>query len=282
MKPVELHSRSTLQVLERTLAILALFTRERHEWTTTEAARESGLPIPTVHRIMATLSQHGFIVRDPVTKRFRLGWAAVDLGERARAAVDLRRLARPTLARLAEATSETALLSTVNERRDGAVCVERVESAMELRLSIEPGREVPLHAGASQKVLLAFLPQEEREAVLSRPLAKLCRATITDSEFLRGHLDSIRHRGWAISFEENNLGVWGVALPILDASGASVASIGLAGPTARFRRQEIATSVRELRLAALEIAHALQPAWSPAARPAAAAAGGQDASEGWA
>ncbi len=267
-KPVELHPRSTLQVLERTLAILALFTRDQREWTTTEASRESGLPIPTVHRIMATLSQSGFLVRDPVTKRFRLGWAAVDLGERARAAVDLRRLAMPALARLASATGETALLSTMNDRRDGAVCLERVESSMALRLSIEPGREVPLHAGASQKVLLAFLPSDELEAILARPLAKLCRATITDAEFLREHLDGIRNRGWAISFEENNLGVWGVALPILDPGGRSVASIGLAGPSARFQRHELATSVRELRLAALEVSSALRPAWTPATRPA--------------
>lgn len=268
-KPVELHPRSTLQVLERTLAILALFTRARPEWTTTEASRESGLPIPTVHRIMATLSQHGFLVRDPFTKRFRLGWAAVDLGERARAAVDLRRLAMPALGRLASATGETALLSAMNDRRDCAVCLERVESSMALRLSIEPGREVPLHAGASQKVILAFLPDDEREAVLARPLEKLCRATITDAAFLRDHLAGIRSRGWAISFEENNLGVWGVALPILDPQGRSVASIGLAGPTARFHRHELANSVRELRLAALEVSSALRPAWTPAARPAA-------------
>lgn len=272
-KPVDLHQRSTLQVLERTLAILALFTREQHEWTTTEASRESGLPIPTVHRIMATLSRSGFLIRDPVTKRFRLGWAAVDLGERARAAVDLRRLAMPALARLASVTGETALLSTMNDRRNCAVCLERVESSMALRLSIEPGREVPLHAGASQKVLLAFLPDDEREAILGRPLEKVCRATITDPAFLREHLDAIRNRGWAISFEENNLGVWGVALPILDPGGRSVASIGLAGPTARFRRHELATSVRELRLAALEVASALRPAWTPPARPAAADGG---------
>jgi len=175
----------------------------------------------------------------------------------------------PALARLAKTTNETALLTTMNDRHDGAICLERVESSMALRLSIEPGRELPLHAGASQKVLLAFLPREEREVVLARPLAKLCRSTITDTDFLRGHLDAIRTRGWAISFEENNVGVWGVALPILDRNGTSVASIGLAGPTARFRRHELATSVRELRLAALEITRALQPAWTPATRPAA-------------
>jgi DNA-binding IclR family transcriptional regulator len=181
----------------------------------------------------------------------------------------------PALARLASVTSETALLSTMNERRDCAVCLERVESSMALRLSIEPGREVPLHAGASQKVLLAFLPDDEREAILARPLEKVCRATITEPAFLREHLDGIRNRGWAISFEENNLGVWGVALPILDPGGRSVASIGLAGPTARFRRHELATSVRELRLAALEVASALRPAWTPPARAEAAPGGAE-------
>jgi DNA-binding IclR family transcriptional regulator len=267
MRPLVLQSSPRLQVLERAFAILALFTQEHREWTTTEVARKTALPIPTAHRVLATLCHHGFVVRDSDTKRFRLGWAAVDLGERARVTVDLGRLAAPTLARLAEVTKETALLSTTNERRDGAICLERVESSMALRLSVEPGREVPLHAGASQKVLLAFMAAEEQETVLARPLVKLCRATITDPEFLRSHLTGIRKRGWAISFEENNVGVWGVALPILDRQGNLVGSVGLAGPTARFRRPELATSVRHLRLAALEISRLLEPAWAAAGQP---------------
>jgi len=264
MESVVIHSPSSLQVLERTFAILTLFDQQSPEWTTTEVARASGLPIPTAHRILATLRGHGYLVRDDQNKRFRLGWAAVDLGERARSAVDLARIAAPVLARLAEHTNETALLTGLNERRDRAVCLERVESSLELRLSIEPGRELPLHAGASQKVLLAFMPPAERDVILARPLEKLCRATITDPEFLRGHLDSIRSRGWGISFEENNVGVWGVALPIPDEHG-SLTSIGLAGPTARFCRRELADSVRQLRLAAYEIARMLRPARAPGA-----------------
>jgi DNA-binding IclR family transcriptional regulator len=252
-------SQSSLQVLERTFSILALFTREHPEWTTTEAARASGLPIPTAHRILATLRWHGLLVRDDLTKCFRLGWAAVELGERARTAIDLPRVATPTLARLAQRTGETALLTVLNDRRDRAICLERVESSQPLRLSIEPGRELPLHAGASQKVLLAFMQEQEVEAILAEPLQQLCRATITNPEFLRGHLLAIRKRGWAISSEENSIGVWGVALPILDGRGQVLASLGLAGPTARFCRQALADSVRQLRLAAYEILRLLQP-----------------------
>jgi DNA-binding IclR family transcriptional regulator len=258
-------SHSSLQVLERAFTVLGLFTREHPEWTTTEAARATGLPIPTAHRILTTLRWHGLLVRDDLTKSYRLGWAAVDLGDRARVAVDLSRIATPTLARLAEQTGETALLMVPNDRRDRAICLERVESSQPLRLSIEPGRELPLHAGASQKVLLAFMQPQEREAVLAEPLQQLCRATIVNPEFLREHLRAIRRRGWAISSEENNIGAWGVALPILDGRGRVLASLGLAGPTARFCRQELADSVRRLRLAAFEILSVLQPSHSDGA-----------------
>ena len=77
---------SPLQVLDRTFAVLDLFTAERPTWTTTEIARATGLPIPTAHRILVTLRAHRYLTRDESTKRFRLGSAALELGDRARAA----------------------------------------------------------------------------------------------------------------------------------------------------------------------------------------------------
>jgi hypothetical protein len=79
---------SALQVLDRTFAVLDLFTVERPEWTTTEVARATGLPIPTAHRILVTLRRHRFVARDEATKRFHLGPAALELGERARVAAE--------------------------------------------------------------------------------------------------------------------------------------------------------------------------------------------------
>src|SRR5207248_2055795 len=82
---------------------------------------------------------------------------------------------------------------------------------------------LPLHAGASQKALLAFLAEEEVGRVATGSLERLCRATITDPEELRENLAEIRKRGWAISFEETNVGVWGVAVPLLEEYGGPVA-----------------------------------------------------------
>lgn len=245
---------SSPQLLERTFAVLALFTPKHPEWTTTEIGRACDLPVPTVHRILAALQQHDFVVRDEITKRFRLGPAALDLGRSAQAATDLRSVSLPVLQRLSVQTGETALLTVPSDDRRHAVCLERVESTQPLRLSVQPGRQLPLHAGASQKAILAFLPDADLEPVLAGPMEKLCKATIVDPDRLRDELRSIREKGWATSFEETNLGVWGIAVTLLDERNHPVAAIGIAGPQARLQRRLIDTGLRALRTSTEEIA----------------------------
>ena len=249
--------RPSLQVLERAFTVLDLFTAERPEWTTTEVARATLLPPATAHRLLAFLRERGYVARDERTKGFRLGSAALDMGERARVVLDLRRVALPVLRRVARETDETALLTVLNDGRDHSLCLERVESSQPLRLSVEPARQLPLHAGASQKALLAFMRDDEIERVLDRPLERLCRATLTDPEAVRAELGEVRDRGWAISFEETNVGVWGVAMPILDGEGGPVAALGVAGPSARLERNELRDHVEQLRTSAAELAATL-------------------------
>jgi len=231
-----------------------LFGADQPEWGTSEVARAARLPVPTAHRILAALTGRKYLARDERTRRFRLGPAALELGGRARAVLDLRQAALPVLRRLARETDETALLTVPNSERDRSVCLERVESAQPLRLSVEPGRRLPLHAGASQKALLAFLAEEEIERVAAGSLERLCGATITDADALRANLAEVRERGWAISFEETNVGVWGVAVPLLDEDGTAVAAVGLAGPSARLSPDEVLDHLERLRDGAVEIA----------------------------
>jgi DNA-binding IclR family transcriptional regulator len=230
-----------------------LFGADQPEWGTSEVARAARLPVPTAHRILAALTGRRYLARDERTRRFRLGPAALELGGRARAVLDLRQAALPVLRRLARETDETALLTVPNSERDRSVCLERVESSQPLRLSVEPGRRLPLHAGASQKALLAFLAEEEIERVAAGSLERLCGATITDADALRANLAEVRERGWAISFEETNVGVWGVAVPLLDEDGTAVAAVGLAGPSARLSPDEVLDHLERLRDGAVEI-----------------------------
>jgi IclR family acetate operon transcriptional repressor len=247
----------TPQILERAFALLSLFDEARPDWTTTEAAREIGLPVPTAHRILGVLHREGYLSRDGDTKRYELGPNALLLGRRAEALLDITRLATPLLERLALITDEVALLTELNQRRDGVVCRLRVDGSQPLRLSVKPGNELPLYAGAMQKALLAFLPDRAVDSICSGTLEPLCRATITRPERLRANLAEVRRRGWAISYEETNEGAWGIAIPIVDSDGAAVAAIGLAGPRTRLQVTEVHDQLHALHEGATGVARRL-------------------------
>jgi DNA-binding IclR family transcriptional regulator len=219
-------------------------------------ARELQLPVPTVHRILAALKQLGYVQQDATSKRFRLGPAAMSLAARTSTLSDLRAVAIEPLRRLAQSLGETSLLTGLNSARDASVCLERVESPQPLRLSVEPGRQLPLHAGASQKALLAFMEPSEMESLLARPLERLCRATVSDARRLREELRATRERGFAVSYEETNLGVWGVAVPVVS-GGDVLCAVGVAGPGARLRADLVRRSVRLCHDAAEDVAKAL-------------------------
>jgi DNA-binding IclR family transcriptional regulator len=247
----------SFQVLERTFAILDLFDQEHPEWSTTEVARTLGLPIPTAHRILWALRHHGYVTQHEETKRFRLGIAALQLGDRAREVVDIRSVALPALRRLVHETGETALLTVLSPGRDHAVCLERVETHQPLRLSVQPGRQLPLHAGASQKALLAFMRPEDAERIVAGPLEHLCQATISSPGPLREELARVRTRGWASSYEETNVGVWGVAVPVVNERDEAVCAVGIAGPSARLTARRVRDDVVQVHAAAQTVAKAL-------------------------
>ncbi len=252
----DMEPKPAFQVLERTFGILEVFTEARPEWSTTEIARALGLPVPTVHRILAALKRLGYVSQHEETRRFRLGLAALSLGERARAIADLRPVALVPLRRLSDATGETALLTVLTPERDRSVCLERVETPQPLRLSVQPGRQLPLHAGASQKALLAFMPEEEIERQISQPLERFCQSTITDPRVLRRELKAIRARGWASSYEETNVGVWGIAVPVLSDTDV-VCAVGIAGPSPRLSVDRVREDVGLVHAAAAAIGRAL-------------------------
>jgi len=220
-------------LLERTFVVLSLFTSERRDWTVTEIGRAAGLPVPTVYRIVCALHRHGFLTRHEISKRYRLGPAVMRLGRMAAMTVDLKAVCHPVLRRISMRTRETSLLTVLSESGCSAVCLDRVGSREPLGLSVQPGREVPLHAGASQKILLANLPATDVQRILNEPLKPLCSRTITDRDGMQVELSSIRRRGWAASREETNRGVWGLAVGLIDEYGYSVAAIGVAGPCER-------------------------------------------------
>ncbi len=223
-----------LKALEKTLRVLDLFTIQHPDWGLLELSEAAQLPVSTLHRIVTVLRRHGLLTQDPESKRYRLGYAAIDLGRRAAWVLPIREMAGPIMRQLAEQTGETVVLTVVNDQHDRAICIERIESRHDLRLHLEVGERSYLHAGASSKVLLAyFAPEQVADMARQVGLPALARNTLTDLAALDEELRTIRERGYAFSLEETDAGAWGVAAPILDRQSHAVAAVGIASPTSR-------------------------------------------------
>jgi IclR family acetate operon transcriptional repressor len=223
------------KVLLKALDILALFDHNRPEWAEHEVARELEFPTSTAHRLLASLRSRGYVVRT-TSGRYRLGPAATALGRRASDEA-LAPIVRAALERVAAETGETALVGIRDPAGGGLLILDRIESPQRLRLALDVGQVVPLHAGAASKALLAHLAPREIERVVTGPLPRIGPGTITDGDALLRDLEAVRRVGHARSREEATEGGWAVASPVLGVDGQARAAIGIIAPMARHSRE---------------------------------------------
>jgi IclR family transcriptional regulator, acetate operon repressor len=116
------------------------------------------------------------------------------------------------------------------------------------------GRRTPLHASSAGKVLLAWMDAEDRRRVLRRPLQRFTADTIVTPAALRIELARVFDEGHARSFEELEVGMHAVAVPVLSADGTVGSSLSVTGPAYRMPRRRARAVVGELREGAAEIA----------------------------
>ncbi|MFA1550281.1 IclR family transcriptional regulator [Actinomadura chokoriensis] len=221
--------------VERAADVLVLFAEAgRRTLGVTEIADALGLSKPAVHRILTSLRSRRLVQIDPETRRYALGLTAMRLGLAYLDHIDVRRLAAADLAELSRSTRETATLSSrVGTQR---VYVDQVTPDREVIMSVSLGVPFPLHAGASSKAFLAFLPEAEIEDYLSVDhLSRLTDRTVVDPDALRLELSAIRRRGYARSFAERQSGAASVAAPVFDHHGLPAAVVSVCGPVERFR-----------------------------------------------
>ncbi|MEX2541335.1 MAG: IclR family transcriptional regulator [Trueperaceae bacterium] len=230
---------SDVRSLDRAVAILNVFTRERSELGLSAIAHLTGLNTSTTHRLLNSLLAHGLVQQVSGSKRYALGSHILRLAYIASGHVNVRQAALPLMQRLRDASDETVglhILRADNRR----VVVDQAESHKPLRRTYtELGQPIPLHQGAPSKVLLAFLSPEAREAILAGPLEAVTDVTPTDAAELRGELDEIRRRGYALSFGERVHDIHTVAVPVANHTGAVVASLSVTGPAVRMPRERL-------------------------------------------
>lgn len=227
---------SNLRSVTRALRSLELIG-EAGELGVSELGRRLGVHKATASRLAATLAEHGFVDRDPVTERYRLGFALVALAGSAMVNLDLVRTARPVLEELAERTRETVNLGAWSG--DAVVYLDQVTGARSIVSVSWVGRRTSLHDTSNGKVLLAYGQNADVDRVLAGPLERRTPNTIVDADELREHLAVVRERGWAQTLEELEEGLNAVAAPVRDADGTVVAALSVSGPAFRMRSVDL-------------------------------------------
>jgi len=222
-----------LSTVRNAARLLKVFRSREADLGVSELARRLGLGKSTVHRMLTTLVAEGLIEQNPRTGGYRLGIVMFELGEAVRVHMDLHAAVGPVLGELRTQTGESSQVGVLDGHE--VVYVDRMESAHSLRLFTETGRRVPVHCTSSGKVLLAYLPEARRQALLraAAPLTALTPHTITDQSQLAAELDRVRRRGWAEAVNEREIGVASIAAPVRDISGEVVAAISIGVPLAR-------------------------------------------------
>lgn len=224
---------SSVATVDRLVQVVECFSGERRTWSLADLSASLDLPKSTLHRFLISMETHGILRRDPTDKLWRLGYRLVTWGQLAEGSTGLNDIARPIMEQIAAETGETVTL-TVYEKQE-VVCIDKIDARHSVRLALEVGDRRPPHAGASAKILMAYLSESEVEAIIrERGLPRLGVNTITDPQMLLVELGQIREQGFAQSIEETDPGAWGVATPVFGRRGDVVAALGIAGPSQRY------------------------------------------------
>jgi IclR family acetate operon transcriptional repressor len=220
-----------ITALQRGLRLLQLFSESPRGLAAKQVAVRSRLPVSTVHRFLANLEASGFLNcgGDGV---YHLGIACFAIGQAALGQLDIRRVSLPYLRELNRQTRETIHLTV----RHGlsAVYVEKLDSPEPLRIHSRIGAAVPLYCTAVGKIMLAYMPDEERGRVLPQlGLKRLTPNTVGSLQELEAELHRVRKNGYACDLEEHEPHIRCLAAPIRDHAGAVNASLSITAPVVR-------------------------------------------------
>ncbi|MBN1318291.1 MAG: IclR family transcriptional regulator [Anaerolineales bacterium] len=226
-----------VRAVERATQILLSFDNEHPERGVSEIAEITGLHKATVHRIIMTLLNCGFLERAPAGEKFCLGLRVIELGLGALRRLGVRQIAYPYMQQLVERFEETCDLSIFDRGR--ILYLEVVHSEHSLTIAARIGRRLPAYCTASGRVFLAFLPPEVVESVLAAPLTPCTGKTITSLALLREEIEATRQRGYALDDEEYEEGIRAVSAPIRDIDGNIIAALSIPGPVNRLTPSRI-------------------------------------------
>jgi len=248
--------RSHGSALAKSVAVLELVVESRRPVGLVELTERLGLPKPTVHRIARQLEDEGLLRREPDRDRYSVGPRLSALAVNTiRAAVETGAV-HAILEALVARIGETCNIGILD--RTQVVYVDRVECDWPLRLQLQPNSRLPVHCTANGKLLLSMLEDRTRRRLIDNlDLRAFTANTITDPGLLDEECRAIRKQDFATNDQEFHLGLIGLAVPVCDGAGRTIAGLALHGPLQRMSLEDAQKHLPALREAAIRMGEAL-------------------------
>lgn len=235
---------SVVQSVGRALHIVSCFTGNEDELGITDIAERMALSKSTVHGLVSTLAQAGYLEKTSKTNKYRLGIKFYEMGKLVESRMDLRSEAKPYNQKLAE---KYRLVVHVAQMIDDEIIYIDKEDIKDFTIDYSyPGKRANMHCTAVGKALMAYLPDERIERILRKPMKRFTPKTITDPDELRQVLHQVREKGYAMDNEETVIGSMCIAAPVFTDKQRPIAAISCTGPTIRFTENVVETLSKDI------------------------------------
>jgi DNA-binding IclR family transcriptional regulator len=232
------------------LQIMELLAHSDRALNLTEIAQQLGLVKSNVHRLLQSLTDVEYVIRNDGTGGYSASTRLWELGSAVLFKLDLRRHAERWMETLMEQTGESVHLSILDHYE--VVYLHKIDGLNSVRAYSQIGGRAPVYCVATGKALISFQSKESIGRIASSLKQHTLRTITSSGRFMR-EIDQIRRQGYAINRGEWREGVYGVAAPVFNSAGHVIAAIGLSGPAARFTPRKVRHFAELLIQAALEI-----------------------------
>lgn len=247
MKPTEVNQRQFVQSLARGFVVLAEVCQSEAQLSLSELAKKSELSIGAIQRLTYTLENIGVLERDQRTKRFRPGPRMISLALAVTRNLELTKVAHPIMQALSDEIGEVVGLGALEG--DSIILVDIIHTQQPrqlLNINRNIGAEIPPHATATGKAILAFLPDSRVEEILkSRGLPKFTTNTISSVRSFKKELEQVRSQGYATAFDENVYGLTTIGAPVRNRDGEVNAAIIIMIPSMKISREKFISAYRK-------------------------------------
>jgi IclR family transcriptional regulator, KDG regulon repressor len=242
--------------VKKAFAILRAISSSKDGMGVSDLAKKLKMAKSTVHGMTSALEELGAVMRYPETKKYKLGFALLEIGRSAYSQIDLQTSSRPVTEELMEKTQTSVFLGILNW--DQVTILDIVEARGDLNITAPVGSTIPLFAGAAGKVFLASMPDEQAEKIVqSKGLPRFTDNSIVDPKMYFNELKQVKEKGYAVDDEEYIMGVRAVASPLMGL-GQLRSAIWAVGFKASLDEKKMQELTIETHMAAKKISHRIQ------------------------